>query len=97
MQLRLKEILDEKGMTGKDFATLLGVSPTVVYRILNDGKTTLKTMEQFANALDVPVWELVVSCGVTCAPPIVNPNNWTIVKCPHCHENILITLNASKL
>ena len=75
----------------------MGVTPPIVYRMLSSGKTTLRTLEQYANALDVPVWELMKSCGVTSAPPKVNDSNSAEVECPHCNEKFLLTLNASKL
>lgn len=96
MELRLKQLLEERGMTAKDFADKLGVTPAVVYQVLNSNKTSYKTLEKYASLLGVPVWEMVVACPVSGVMPKPLGNS-TVLECPKCGEKFMLTLNATKL
>lgn len=61
MTLRIKEILKEKGMTQQNLADALGCSLQNVKTTLNAPSMTTATLERYAYALSVPVWQLVVS------------------------------------
>lgn len=71
MELRLKEILKEKGVLHKELAERLGVTD-IALRASLKGNPTIGTLERVAEALGVSVAELF-------AP---QPSN--IVHCPHC-------------
>lgn len=76
MKTRIKEIMQEKGISSVFLAEKIGVSKVTVSNLIND-KTmpSLKTMEDVANALDVPMWQLFAS------PEEVGGNELTCPKC----------------
>lgn len=57
MELRIKELIKEKGTTIQNIADLIGVNRVTLSNSIN-GNPTLETLEKIANALDVPVTEL---------------------------------------
>lgn len=59
MDLRLKEILAQRGMTLKDFAQLSGISQSNLSNYLNGNiSPTLDTLKKMASFLDIDVVEL---------------------------------------
>lgn len=62
MKLKLKEIMQEKGVTSVALAEKIGVSKVTISNLINN-KTmpSLSTLETIAEALNVPVWQLLVS------------------------------------
>lgn len=86
MELRVKEICKEKGLLFKQLADKIGISD-VGLRKQVQGNPSLKTMETIAEALDVPVWQLLVSKEDIQA----NEDNESVfIKCPYCNNNIPI-------
>lgn len=70
---RIRDILHEKGMTQRDLAAKMGISPAALSVIINPRNApTLDTLQRIAMALDVEVAELL-------AP---------IAKCPYCGRAI---------
>lgn len=62
MQVRIKEIMVEKGMSSVSLADIIGVSKVTVSNLINN-KTmpSVETLEKIATALDVPMWQLFAS------------------------------------
>lgn len=58
--MRIKELIKEKGLTQKEFASTLGMSPVGLNQLIN-GKPSYPTLEKFAHALNVPLWQLFAS------------------------------------
>lgn len=59
MDLRLKEILAQRGITLKDFAQLSGISQSNLSNYLNGNiSPTLDTLKKMASFLDIDVVEL---------------------------------------
>ena len=59
MELRLKEILTQRGITLKDFASMSGISQSNLSNYLNGNiSPTLDTLKKIANNLDIDVVEL---------------------------------------
>jgi len=57
--LRIKEICKECGISLRELAKRMNVSPGVVVRMLSeDGNPTVSTLENIAKALDLQVYEL---------------------------------------
>lgn len=57
--MRIKQILQEKGITQKEFAKRLGMSETgLSLAISDDGNPPLKRLKQIADALGVNIAEL---------------------------------------
>lgn len=60
MELRIKEILKEKGLTLKDVAERTGTDSSNLASMLKKGNPKLNTLEDIAHALGVEVYELFV-------------------------------------
>ena len=61
MDLRLKEIIKEKGISLAALHEKTGIEKGNLSNIVNNKKNpTVETLEKIANALDIPVFELFV-------------------------------------
>lgn len=60
MELRIKEIIKEKGLTISSLAEKMDINRVNLSNMIN-GNPTLETLEKIANALDVPITELFQS------------------------------------
>ena len=85
MKLRIKELMEEKGVTSASIATIVGIHKVSVSNIIN-GKInpSAETLEKFAEALGVEMWELFAS-----KEEIVNKDKNTIV-CPKCGARFVL-------
>lgn len=85
---RIKEIMQEKGVSSVLLAEKIGVSKVTVSNLINN-KTmpSLKTMEDIANALEVPMWQLFAS------PEEVGGNTFT---CPKCGARLKLVENTKE-
>ena len=84
--MRIKEIIKEKGLTQKEFADKLGMTTVGLAQILA-GKPSYTTLEKIASALDVEIWELLVSREEVIGKE--EAKSPTIV-CPNCGKEITI-------
>lgn len=66
---RIKDILNERNISLKEFAAMLGISYTALYLQIN--KPSYPTLEKWASVLDIPMWQLFAS------PEEVAPTNDT--------------------
>ncbi|MDE6266431.1 MAG: helix-turn-helix transcriptional regulator [Muribaculaceae bacterium] len=80
---RIKEICKEKGLTQKELAEKIGISPVGLAKALA-GNTTVGTLDKIATALGVSVSELFEEPR----------KDSTVITCPHCGKPI--TINAEK-
>lgn len=55
--MRIKEVIQEKGLTINRVAELMGVNRVSLSTAIN-GNPTIETLEKIARALNVEVWEL---------------------------------------
>lgn len=86
-QLRIKDILAEKGLTAKSLAERMGKSPQYISNIINGGKgASVNTLQEIAEALQVPVSSLFADF----APATTSQ---TFV-CPKCGTKLIININA---
>lgn len=83
MELRIKEVLKEKGMLHKELAEKLGVTD-IALRASLKGNPTIGTLEKVANVLGVDVLELFAPTN----------GNHGVINCPHCGKEI--KLNPEK-
>ena len=62
MQVRIKDIMIEKGVSSVSLADMIGVSKVTVSNLINS-KTmpSVETLEKIATALNVPMWQLFAS------------------------------------
>ena len=59
MELRLKDIINERGITLKDFSLMSGISQSNLSNYLNGNiSPTLETLKRIANALDIEIVDL---------------------------------------
>lgn len=79
MNLRVKEICKEKGITIQELADNMEMKRESLSRAIN-GNPTLETLEKIASALGVNISELFDQ----------PKNNTTGIACPHCGKNINI-------
>lgn len=88
MKARIKEIMQEKGVSSVVLAEKIGVSKVTVSNLINN-KTmpSLKTMEDIANALEVPMWQLFASSEE------VGGNTFT---CPKCGTRLKLVEDTEK-
>ena len=77
-ELRVKEILKEKGIMQKELAVSIGVAEISLSRSIN-GNPSLDTLNRIAEALQVPISEL-----------FEQPSTDTI-NCPHCGGKIKVS------
>lgn len=79
MEYRIKEILKARGMSQKDLAESIGVTPPSLSQSLS-GNPTIGMLEKIAGALGVPLAELFA--------------DWTDgeIVCPHCGGRISIEI-----
>lgn len=56
---RIKDILNERNISLKEFAGMLGISYTALYLQIN--KPSFPTLERWSSVLGVPMWQLFAS------------------------------------
>lgn len=83
MDIRLKELCKQKGITQKELANTLGVTEITLTRV-NSGNCSLTLLERIATALNVPIQELF-------NPPTENKITLT---CPHCKGVVNVSLSV---
>nr|DAY23460.1 MAG TPA: helix-turn-helix domain protein [Caudoviricetes sp.] len=62
MQIRLKEIMQERGITSVALASMVGLSKNTISNLINN-KTmpSIDTLNEIAEKINVPLWQLFVS------------------------------------
>ena len=79
MELRVKEILKEKGLTQKELAVKMGKAPQYINNVVNGGKdASIGVLESIADALGVKFVELF------------EKKSEPTFTCPHCGKEIKI-------
>jgi len=71
MKLRVIEICKQKGLTQKELAMKVGLTPVGLSKAIN-GNPTKDTLERIASALCVPVTDLF------------EPPSTDVITCPQC-------------
>ena len=77
MDLRIKELLKEKGLLHKELAEKLGVTD-IALRASLKGNPTVGTLEKVASALGVSV------------PELFAPQPTNTITCPYCGKHIKV-------
>ena len=81
-KLRIKNIIAAKGMTIKEVAGKMGVTPQTLGTIVNEkNNPNISTLERIATALDVPVSSLFTD---------YLEQSSTVIICPQCGARINI-------
>ena len=85
-ELRIKEILKERNMTGKSLAESMGKAPQYISNVINGGKgVSINSLEEIARHLDVPISSLFADYNVG------NGASGSLV-CPHCGKALKIII-----
>ena len=86
MNVRIKEIMQEKGVSSVKMADMIHVSKVTISNLINN-KTmpSIDTLEKIAAALGVPIWQLFVS-------PSEITGNGKIIRCPKCQHEFEVEL-----
>ena len=80
MELRIKEVLKEKGLTGVWLASQVGITrPNMSNIVSGKSKPSLDTLERIASALNVPITDL-----------FDHPST-DIINCPYCGGKIKVS------
>ena len=80
IKLRVKEVLREKGIKQKEFASQLGMTEVGFSKSINEnGNPDLKRLNKIATALNVPISELFEQPATD------------IVNCPYCGNKIIVS------
>ena len=89
MEIRLKEIMDSKGMKSVELAARLGVTKQTISNMLN-GRVmpSLETINKIADILEVPMWQIFANPDEIGDAPghIIEPQQ----KCPYCGHDLNI-------
>ena len=85
-ELRIKEILKERNMTGKSLAESMGKAPQYISNVINGGKgVSINSLEEIARHLDVPISSLFADYNGG------NGASGSLV-CPHCGKALKIII-----
>ena len=80
MELRIKEVLKDKGFTGVWLASKIGITrPNMSNIVSGKSKPSLDTLERIADALNVPITELFEQPSTD------------IINCPNCGAKLRLT------
>ena len=60
-EIRIKDIMAAKGFTNTSLADKLGVTKQAVGKMVKAESLTLITLQKIADALGVPIWQMLVS------------------------------------
>ena len=82
MNLRIKDVIKEKGMTITELAEKMGINRVNLSNMVN-GNPTVETLNKIADAIGCPVTEL-----------FGQPNKDALtINCPHCGKSINIKVD----
>ncbi len=60
IELHIREIMTEKGVSPRDLALKMNISESTIYRRLRaERSATIEEIEMFAEALDVPIGKIL--------------------------------------
>ena len=57
-ELRVKEIINQRGISVAEFAKMIGVTREYCYSLVNGKHASQKQIEKMANALNLPIRDL---------------------------------------
>ncbi len=87
-KFRIKNIVAAKGLTLKDVAEKMGITPQTLGNIVNEkNNPNISTLERIADVLEVPVSSLFTD--------YLEPNS-AVVICPQCGARINIQTGTPK-
>jgi DNA-binding Xre family transcriptional regulator len=81
--LRIKQLMKEKKVTQRMLAAHLGLSPSTVFKMLNNNSMNVSKLAQIADVLDVNINDLFDDSHVY------------HVRCPFCGRHIALAITTS--
>ena len=88
MEVYIKNVMQQQGVSTKQLAERLKKSPQYVSNIVNGGKNlSMNTLQEVANALGVPTWRLLAPDGVG-----ERTTDGLAQVCPHCGKPITVKI-----
>lgn len=85
--MRIREAIEQQGMTTKEVADKLNISISALNQNIS-GNPSVKVLTKIAEAINVPVWQLFAS-------PEEVKNSSLTVKCPKCGEVIPVETSVT--
>lgn len=82
MELRIKEVIKEQGLTITELAEQMGINRVNLSNMVN-GNPTVETLNKIADALGVPITELFEQ----------PKKDGASITCPNCGKNINIKID----
>lgn len=76
--MRIKEVIKEKGLSAKDVAERMGITPQSLSRAINEN-TTVEMLNRIASAIGVSAAEFF-------EPPATD-----VINCPNCGKKIKVS------
>jgi len=93
MENRIKERIKQSGVTLRDVAEKLDITPMAIYQIAAAKMPKIETFVKIATALDVPVWSLILSDEELAEIRVSQPETdrpTDEFKCPVCGANLKV-------
>lgn len=91
--MRIKDVLKEKGLTQKELADLMGISPQGVKQMVGSQSVTTATLSKVATALGVPMWQLIASPAEVRADLDAEAADPDTFVCPRCGAALRVALH----
>lgn len=88
---RIKDILNERNISLKEFAAELGISYTALYLQIN--RPSYPTLEKWAAVLNIPMWQLFASPEEVAASTPQETGQGVRLVCPHCGKALRVDLS----
>lgn len=89
VNIRIKEICKEKGMTLEALAKKLGILRTSLAQAMSRDSYSTTKLEEIAKALDVPMWQLFASADEVMSSLPAQSHDGCI--CPKCGARLRLT------
>lgn len=93
MENRTKEIIEKMGISKKELAEKIGMTPIGLQQLMRKKMPKVATLENIAKGMGVPTWRLLLSESEI--DEIVEmrkkETNETIAVCPHCGKGLIIS------
>lgn len=83
--MRIREVIEEQGMTTKEVADKLEITLSALNQNIS-GNPSVKVLNKISEVLNVPMWQLFASKEEVQGEP-ADPNTIT---CPKCHTKFKI-------
>lgn len=86
MNVRLKDIMKERGVTSAKLSEMIGISKVTVSNLINNKTApSLDTLEKIADTLNIPLWQLFAT-----------PEEVKGDVCPHCGMPLSIKIEKGE-